>query len=318
MASAPDSPKTAHHGAAKPQARRAEMPAVPLTLDGSAMLHQMFRVRWSAWRALSVERRREIVAEASSAFAEMEQHPEGGSAIFSQLGHKGDLLVVHFRKSFEGVSEAELAVAGLDLSEYLEPTSSYVSTVELGLYASSIQLYRQLLSDGVEPGSEDWVKAEKDKLAEQAEAMAGRLYPKVPPHRYVCFYPMDKKRSDGNNWYSESIQDRGRMMRDHGMIGRRYAGKVKQIISGSIGFDDWEWGVDLFANDSAVFKQLIYEMRFDEASALYALFGPFYIGLRFNAADLGVYLSGKAPAYDPPEMPEEAGGPPPHIAAAQK
>src|SRR5690606_16983191 len=182
-----ESPKIAHHGAAKRQARSAEMPAAPLTLDGSAILHQMFRVRWAAWRALTVERRREIVAEASKTLAAMEQHPEGGSAIFAELGHKGDLLLVHFRKSFEGISQAELAIAGLDLREYLEPSSSYVSTVELGLYASSIQLYQQLLDDGVEPGSEDWVKAEQEKLAEQGQAMGARLFPRVPPHKYVCF-----------------------------------------------------------------------------------------------------------------------------------
>lgn len=317
---APERPATTtpQHAAAKPQARKAEMPAVPLTLDGSAMLHQMFRVRWTEWRALSVERRREIVAEASAALTAMEEHSEGGSAVFSQLGHKGDLMLVHFRKSFDSISETELAIASLDLAEFLEPTTSYVSSVELGLYASSIQLYQQLMADGIEPASPEWVKAEAAKLEEQGQAMAGRLTPRVPGRRYVCFYPMDKKRSDGDNWYSESIQDRGRMMRDHGMIGRRYAGKVKQIISGSIGFDDWEWGVDLFANDPLVFKQLIYEMRFDEASALYALFGPFYLGLRFNAADLGVYLSGKAPAYDPPAEAEEPSGPPPHIAAAHK
>ncbi len=86
------------------------------------------------------------------------------------------------------------------------------------------------------------------------------------------------------------------MMREHGLIGRQYAGKVNQIISGSIGFDDWEWGVDLFADDPVVFKKLIYEMRFDEASALYAEFGPFYIGLQFSAAELPKLLAGKVPA----------------------
>ncbi len=287
----------ARRSAKKPQARNNEMPAMPLTLDGSAVLHQMFRVRWGSWRLLSVERRRTIAQEASEALAAMERHPDGGSAAFAELGHKGDLMFVHFRRDFEGVSAAELAIASLDLSEYLEPSHSYVSTVELGLYASSIQLYEQLMEQGVEPGSEEWVKAEEEKLAEQREAMLPRLFPAVPPHRYLCFYPMDKKRSDGNNWYSQPIQERGRMMRDHGMIGRRYAGRVKQIISGSMGFDDWEWGVDLFADDPGVFKQLIYEMRFDEASALYALFGPFYIGLRFPSSQLAVYLSGKAPAF---------------------
>ena len=97
--------------------------------------------------------------------------------------------------------------------------------------------------------------------------MAPRLNPPVPPHKYLCFYPMDKKRGEDRNWYTVPIGKRRDMMREHGMIGRRYAGRVKQIISGSIGFDDWEWGVDLFADDPLVFKQLIYEMRFDRASA---------------------------------------------------
>ena len=231
--------------------------------------------------------------------AEMEGHSEGGSALFAQLGHKGDLMFVHFRRSFEALHEVELQLANLDIYEFLEPTTSYVSTVELGLYATALQAYPKWLEQGIEPGSEEWMKVEKEKVAEQAAAMAPRLYPTVPPNRYLCFYPMDKKRGEDKNWYAESIGDRGRMMRDHGMIGRRYAGRVKQIISGSIGFDDWEWGVDLFADDPLVFKQLIYEMRFDEASAWYALFGPFYIGIRVMAGELSTWLEGKPPHYGP-------------------
>jgi chlorite dismutase len=105
---------------------------------------------------------------------------------------------------------------------------------------------------------------------------------------------MDKKRAEAN-WYSLPMAQRGKLMREHGMIGRKYAGEVTQIISGSIGFDNWEWGVDLFADDPVVFKRLIYEMRFDEASALYAVFGPFYISLRFEAFDIGKLLQGKTP-----------------------
>jgi hydrogen peroxide-dependent heme synthase len=97
---------------------------------------------------------------------------------------------------------------------------------------------------------------------------------------------MDRRRGEQKNWYQESMADRGRMMHEHGMIGRRYAGEVRQIITGSIGFDDWEWGVDLFADDPLVFKRLIYEMRFDEVSAVYALFGSFYVGLRSRLSDL--------------------------------
>ena len=97
---------------------------------------------------------------------------------------------------------------------------------------------------------------------------------------------MNKYRGEAKNWYSEPIRERQRMMRDHGMIGRHYAGRVTQIISGSIGFDDWEWGVDLFADDPLVFKKLVYEMRFDEASAVYGLFGSFFVGLRFPVDQL--------------------------------
>jgi chlorite dismutase len=102
---------------------------------------------------------------------------------------------------------------------------------------------------------------------------------------------MDRRRGESVNWYRESMADRQRMMAEHGLVGRRYAGEVRQIISGSIGFDDWEWGVDLFAEDPLVFKRLIYEMRFDQVSALYALFGSFYVGLRVPAAELGGLLN---------------------------
>ena len=291
---------SSHTGpAADAAARPSEPPAMPLTLDGSSVLHQMFRVRWGDWKALADEERNKIATEAAEALAELERNDEGGTAVFSLLGHKGDLMVVHFRHSFEALNETELQLAQLKLSDYLEATHSYVSVVELGLYEASVQLYQSLIDQGVEPGSAEWVAAEEDKMAEHRKAMEPRLWPRVPPHRYLCFYPMDKKRGEVQNWYLAPIAERRRMMRDHGLIGRRYAGKVKQVISGSIGFDDWEWGVDLFADDPLVFKKLVYEMRFDEASALYALFGAFYLGLRFPASEIGVLLSGKRPAYEP-------------------
>ena len=294
-------PEHAHsHGRPPLPEKLAKMPPHPLTLDGSALLHQMFRIRRAAWRALDAAEQAEIAAEAAAVFAEMEAHPEGGSALFAQLGHKGDLLIPHFRKNFEGLNEAELKIASLALSDYLEPAGSYVSIVELGLYDSTVKLYESLREAGVRPHDEEWNARVKERMAEQAEAMAPRLYPRVPAHRYLCFYPMDKKRGEDKNWYAAPIERRRDMMREHGMIGRGYAGRVKQIISGSIGFDDWEWAVDLFADDPKVFKQLIYEMRFDEASAVYAAFGPFYIGLRFAAGELGKVLAAEPPAYGPP------------------
>ncbi len=266
------------------------MPPHPLTLDGSAVLHQVFRVRWPQWNALAGDRRAEIARQASVGFEAFESDPGGGSAVFSQLGHKGDLLMVHFRADFEELNRVERAISSLALSDFLDQTTSYVSVVELGLYDSTVKLYEELFAEGIRPDDPRWTERVKARTEEQATAMEPRLRPTVPPHKYLCFYPMDKKRGESVNWYTLPITERRRMMREHGMIGRRFAGRVKQIISGSIGFDDWEWGVDLFADDPLVFKQLIYEMRFDEASALYALFGPFYIGIRLPGAQLAKWL----------------------------
>jgi chlorite dismutase len=222
-----------------------------------------------------------------------EGHPNQ-SAVYSQLGHKGDLLLIHFRDSLEDLNSTELELARLEFSDYLEPRHSYVSVIELGLYDSSMKAFAALREKGLEPYSTEWNEEIKQVLARQAGAMAPRLFPAVPPAKYLCFYPMDKKRGETVNWYSASMAERQRMMHDHGMIGRRYGDVVRQIITGSIGFDDWEWGVDLFAEDPLVFKHLIYEMRFDEASALYAAFGPFYIGVRLPVAQLGQWLTGAA------------------------
>jgi peroxiredoxin len=267
---------------------------VPLTLEGASILHQMFRIRWQPWKGLGEERRREVMEEATGAFAAMEK---AQSALFSLLGHKGDLMLIHFRNSFEELNQAELCVAQLQLSEFLEPASSYLSVVELGLYESTVRLITALEERGIAPGSPEWEQETEQALEQQRKAMAPRLWPEIPPRRYCCFYPMDKKRGEIKNWYEVPIRDRQRLMHEHGLIGRKYAGSVKQIISGSIGFDDWEWGVDLFADDPLVFKKLIYEMRFDEASAAYALFGSFYIGLQFKAADLGSLLNGATPTF---------------------
>lgn len=271
------------------------IPPVPLTLDGSAILHQMFRVRWPAWNAVAAVERQAMVEDAAHVLTDMEQADT--SAVFSQLGHKGDLLLVHFRPSFDELNAVELRLAQLKLLEFLEPSGSYLSTVELGLYEASVRLYTALHERGLKPYTPDWDDAVAAERERQRQALAARLAPAIPARRYLCFYPMDKKRGEVRNWYHVPIAERQKMMREHGLVGRRYAGRVNQIISGSVGFDDWEWGVDLFADDPQVFKQLVYEMRFDEASAVYGLFGTFYLGLRVAAADLGALLSGRLPAF---------------------
>jgi chlorite dismutase len=205
-------------------------------------------------------------------------------------------MLIHFRRSFDELNQVELQLAQLALNDYLEQTTSYLSVIELGLYESTIKSYTDLKDRGIPPYSEEWKREISGVLARQKEAMHPRLFPELPKHRYVSFYPMDRRRGEAKNWYSLSIEERARQMNEHGLVGRRYAGEVRQIITGSIGFDDWEWGVDLFCDDPLVFKKLIYEMRFDEVSAVYALFAHFYVGIRCPAAGLGKLLSGELPA----------------------
>ena len=259
------------------------------------MLHQMFRFRRAAWRELVETEQSTILNEAQQVLAAMEEGSKEGhpnqSAAFSMIGHKGDLMLLHFRDSLEDLNRTELTLAGLRLSDYLEPVHSYVSVVELGLYESSAKTYSLLAEKGFEPHSDEWKTGIGEVIARQTAAMASRLFPAIPSSKYICFYPMDRKRAEQKNWYQVPMAERQRMMHEHGLIGRRYADCVRQIISGSIGFDDWEWGVDLFSDDPLVFKKLIYEMRFDEVSAVYALFGSFYVGVRVGTSDLQKLIS---------------------------
>ena len=273
-----------------------DFPPVPLTLEGSSLLHQFFRFDWKSWRSTPATDRTRIAAQAIETLKELERPtPETPihSALFSQLGHKGDLILIHFRDSLESLNQVELALAQTDLYGFLTPTHSYVSVVELGLYESTRKTYEAAIAKGLETHSPEWTAEIAATLERSSAAMAPRLFPAVPDAKYLCFYPMDRKRGEQINWYTVPFADRQRMMHEHGLIGRRYAGEVKQIISGSIGMDDWEWGVDLFAEDPVVFKKLIYEMRFDEVSAIYALFGQFYIGVRLPIDNLDGWLSGR-------------------------
>jgi len=260
----------------------------------------MFRIRWPEWRVRPQDLRERLAGEAAAAIAAMRGGDGGTTVPVTLLGHKGDLMLVHFRRSFEELQAAQVAVARLGLATFLEPTTSFVSIVELGMYEMTAQIHRRLAERGLAAGTEGFEQAFDAEMAEQRKRVLGRLFVEVPARRHVCFYPMNKRRGEQRNWYAEKVEDRARMMLEHGKIGRHYAGQVTQIISGAIGFDDWEWGVDLFADDPVVFKKLIYEMRFDEASAWFAEFGPFYVGLQFSPSELPKYLEGEVPAFHPP------------------
>jgi len=268
--------------------------APPETADGWTVLHQIFRFDRPAFNNLSQPEQAKVFGEFSQVFAELEKPKhEGQSAWFHLFGHKGDLMLIHFRRSFDLCAQAELDLERLTFAQYLEPTTSYLSVVEMGLYHATITAREELAEKGLKANSKEWAEELNKCIDEHRENLVERMYPEIPDRRFVSFYPMSKRRGEVKNWYSLSIEDRGVFMLEHGTIGRKYAGKVNQIISGSIGFDDWEWGVDLFVDDPLVCKQLVYEMRFDEGSSVYGEFGPFYFGRRVLVDNLESYLAGE-------------------------
>jgi peroxiredoxin len=271
-------------------------PDVPESLDGWAILHRMFRFDRRRFDALPALRRAEIGGEAVAVLQPLHESSDGDCSLTQVLGHKADVMFTHYARTFDGLGAAQTLVDKLALADYLTPQSSYVSILELGLYDATAKIHAELRDRGLKPHSADWTAAFDALLEDQARdpRSAARLWAKVPERRYTCFYPMDKKRGETVNWYQLPYADRARLMVEHGKIGRSFHGLVTQVISGSIGFDDWEWGVDLYTDEPLTLKRLIYEMRFDEASAKYAAFGPFYTGMQFSLAELPRFLEGDA------------------------
>ena len=269
-------------------------PNVPEALDGWAILHRMFSFDRARWDALDPSDRGALEYEARGLFASLAGADDTDCGLVQLLGHKGDLMVTHYARTFDALGEAQIAFDKTGLRGFLQPRDSYVSILELGLYEHTAKIHGELAESGLKPHAAEWNDAFDAKLAEHAlePRNAARLFAGIPQRRYACFYPMDKKREGGDNWYSLPYAERAKMMTEHGKVGRSWHGRVTQVISGSIGFDDHEWGVDLYADDPLTFKRLVYEMRFDEASARFGEFGAFWSGMQFSISQLGVFLNG--------------------------
>jgi len=254
----------------------------PETVEGWYALHQIFRLDRARLRQWGGGSPGELAASAVAAFAELRAPAGGGwTAPFEVIGSAADLMVVHFRPTLDEIGAAQRRLADEPLATVLEPVYTFLSVTEAGLYHVTAALARNAADRGGTVGDEQY----RAELAERVEAERAsphahrRLYPPLPADMpYVCFYPMSKRRQPGQNWYTLSLDERSRLMHSHGTTGRRYAGRVQQVISGAIGLDAWEWGVTLFAKDPLDFKRIVTDMRFDEVSAKYAEFGEFWVG----------------------------------------
>jgi chlorite dismutase len=258
----------------------------PQTEEGWYALHDLRTIDWDAWRDAPGRVRERALDDGESFLDEataVTDAETGQSAVFTVLGHKADLMVVHLRPTMADLDTLERRFEATEFARFTEQTTSYVSVTEASGYTERAREY----FDG-----------EVDDDSGLAQYIQSRLHPEIPDSEHVCFYPMEKRRDPDYNWYDLPFEERAEHMASHGDIGRGYAGKVQQMITGSVGMDDWEWGVTLWADDMTDIKDLLYEMRFDPSSSKYAEFGPFYVGRRIAPADLEPLLAGERVPVD--------------------
>ncbi|MFC7201339.1 heme-binding protein [Halospeciosus flavus] len=255
------------------------MVEAPQTAEGWYVLHDFRSVDWDAWRD-SPEHERAHALEAGESFLQHREAvadaDEGDSAVFSILGHEADLLFLHLRPTLDDLNRIERSFEGTAFAEFTEQTNSYVSVTEVSGYVSDEYFENP---EEVDEGLRRYIE--------------GKLEPSLPDDAYVSFYPMSKRRDPEYNWYTLPFEERAELMAEHGDTGRQYGGKVQQIISSSLGLDNWEWGVTLFSEDPVHLKDIVYEMRFDEGSSKYGEFGEFLVGRRFPPSDLDAFLTGE-------------------------
>lgn len=267
----------------------------PIALEGWYLLHQLFRLAPTDGSEEALRERRERVAGPAELLRSWEDlGDDGWSGLYRMVGGDADVMAVHFRSTLEGVGEAEHSLRVADPAMDLIPAGDFLSVVELGLYHHTSALLERAAEEGVEPFSETWEAWTKEALDQEREKayVQRRLRPRQPEDMpWICFYPMDKRREPGQNWYRLTVGERAGLMSSHGATGRRWAGRVSQVISGSVGFDDWEWGVTLFTGDPLEFRSLVTEMRYDEATSIYGEFGSFRVGHRVRGEDIAAELT---------------------------
>lgn len=256
-------------------------PLVPR--EGWHVMHLFYHVDHAQWALFSDEEKRQAKTRLTELVQEIRATPDTHLLIFSVATPKADL---GFMLLTPDLQVANMYEKQLSLSlgpEILSPSYSYLSQTEGSEYTTTREQYAAetlVAEKGLAEGTEEFETALKEFDDRMAHYLKHRLYPVLPDWPVICFYPMSKRRSGNDNWYSLSFEQRRELMSGHARVGRTYAGRILQLITGSTGLDEYEWGVTLLAKDTIDIKSIVYEMRFDEVSARYGEFGDFYIGMQ--------------------------------------
>ncbi|MGY8640925.1 MAG: hydrogen peroxide-dependent heme synthase [Verrucomicrobiales bacterium] len=255
--------------------------------QGWHILHILYSIEHSQWSILSDEEQLEAKTDLTKLIQEIRASENTQLLTFSMVTPKADLGFMLLTDDLHKANEFEKKLTLSLGADVLTPVYSYLSMTELSEYTTSEEQYGEtLVEEGVEKDSDEF----NEKITEYNRRIEkynqDRLYPNMPDWPVFCFYPMSKKRGEVNNWYGEEFEVRRKMMAGHARVGRQWAGKIRQLITGSTGLEEFEWGVTLFAHNTQDIKEIVYTMRFDEVTVKYGEFGDFYIGLQLPLDEL--------------------------------
>ncbi|HUG43881.1 MAG TPA: hydrogen peroxide-dependent heme synthase [Acidobacteriota bacterium] len=256
--------------------------------EGWFVSHLFFRIDRRRWRRASAAERTSAAMRLKDLIEEHRQFENCQIYCYSIWALKADFGFLIIDPDLQRLNELECEISALFPAGSLLPVYSFTSMSEVSEYLSQEQDYKRTLTEKekLAPDSPEYRRKMEEFRKRMRVYIDERLYPRIPPHRVFCFYPMSKRRRNDANWYLLDFEERKRFMAGHAITGRKYGRFVKQLVTGSTGLDDWEWGVTLFADDPFYLKKIVYEMRYDEASARYAEFGAFFVGIQMEATQL--------------------------------
>ena len=261
-------------------------PIVPQ--EGWHVQHLFFSLNHTNWASMEEDQQESARKHLEGTIARIRKHPDTQLLAFSMVGPKSDLGFMILTPDLQDADRFAKDLQRALGPDVLVPAYSYLSMTELSEYTTKEEEFKKELveKEGLAEGSEPFTARLAEWNARMAKYNQDRLYPNMPDWQVMCFYNMSKRRNVDQNWYASSFEARRQLMSGHAKTGRAWHGKIRQLITGSTGLDEAEWGVTLFAHDTHHIKGIVYEMRFDEVSAVYAEFGDFYIGIQLPLKEL--------------------------------
>jgi chlorite dismutase len=265
-------------------------PASPLVpREGWHVMHLFYHVDHGQWQMLDDTERREAKTRFTELVQEIRTTPDTQLLTFAVATPKADLGFMLLTPDLQIANAFEKRLTLSLGADVLTPSYSYLSQTERSEYTTTSEQYaRETLKgeQGLKEESAEFDAALKEFDERMEHYLQHRLYPDLPDWPVICFYPMSKRRQGEDNWYALDYDERRRLMKGHATTGRKYSGRILQLITGSTGLDDAEWGVTLLAKDTIDIKAIVYEMRFDPVSVRYGEFGDFYIGMQMPLDEL--------------------------------